>query len=193
MTIAGFAYLYPWTKALHVIAVIAWMAGLLYLPRLYVYHCEVPRGSAESERFKVMERRLLKAIMTPAMLATWVLGLVLAYQGGWFKAGWLHGKLVLVFAMTAAHGMLASGVRRFAADQNTRTTRYWRVFNEVPTVLTIGGDVRPLTPLAGGVAITSTGGERDLWVVTSAGRLVGRAGSQWVDSGPATDLAVAAG
>lgn len=130
--------LYLWLQAAHVVAVIAWMAGMLYLPRLFVYHAEAGPGTPQAETFKVMERRLLKAIMTPAMIATWVLGLVLAWQGGWFKAGWLHGKIVLVFAMTAAHGMLAGGVRRFAGDQNTRTTRYWRVFNEVPTVLMIG-------------------------------------------------------
>ena len=130
--------LYLWLQAAHVVAVIAWMAGMLYLPRLFVYHAEVGPGTPQAETFKVMERRLLKAIMTPAMLATWVLGLTLAYQGGWFKAGWLHGKLVLVLGMTAAHGVLAGGVRRFAADQNVRSTRYWRIFNEVPTVLMIG-------------------------------------------------------
>ena len=130
--------LYLWLQAAHVVAVIAWMAGMLYLPRLFVYHAEVGPGTPQSETFKVMERRLLKAIMTPAMIATWVLGLVLAWQGGWFKSGWLHGKIALVFAMTAAHGMLAGGVRRFAGDQNTRSTRYWRIYNEVPTVLMIG-------------------------------------------------------
>jgi putative membrane protein len=110
---------------------------MLYLPRLFVYHAAAERGSVQSETFKVMERRLLKAIMTPAMIATWVLGLTLAWQGGWFKAGWLHGKLLLVLALSAVHGMLAGHVRRFARDGNVRPTRYFRILNEVPTVLMI--------------------------------------------------------
>ncbi len=128
---------YLWLKAFHVVAVIAWMAAMLYLPRLFVYHAAAERGSVQSETFKVMERRLLKAIMTPAMIATWVLGLTLAWQGGWFKAGWLHGKLLLVLALSAVHGMLAGHVRRFARDGNVRPTRYFRILNEVPTVLMI--------------------------------------------------------
>jgi len=128
---------YLWLKAFHVVAVIAWMAAMLYLPRLLVYHAAAERGSVQSETFKVMERRLLKAIMTPAMIATWVLGLTLAWQGGWFKAGWLHGKLLLVLALSAVHGMLAGHVRRFARDGNVRPTRYFRILNEVPTVLMI--------------------------------------------------------
>ena len=130
--------LYLWLKAFHVIAVIAWMAGLLYLPRLFVYHCEAPAGSPQSETFKVMERRLLKAIMNPAMIVTWVLGLTLAYQGGWFRAGWLHGKLALVLGLSAAHGFLGGAVRRFAKDQNERPARFYRIVNEVPTLLMIG-------------------------------------------------------
>lgn len=130
--------LYLWLKALHVIAVISWMAGMLYLPRLFVYHAGVPAGSPQSETFKVMERRLLKAIINPAMVVSVVLGLWLAWDGDWFRAGWLHGKILLVVLMLGVHGMLAGGVRRFAGDRNTRTQRYFRVLNEVPTVLLIG-------------------------------------------------------
>jgi protoporphyrinogen IX oxidase len=129
---------YEWLKALHVIAVIAWMAGLLYLPRLFVYHCDAPKGSPQSETFKVMERRLLKAIMNPAMVAVWALGLYLAFAGGWFGAGWLHVKLALVLGLSGAHGFLAAAVRRFADDRNERPARFWRILNEVPTVLMIG-------------------------------------------------------
>lgn len=130
--------LYLWLKAFHVIAVIAWMAGMLYLPRLFVYHCDVPVGSPQSETFKVMERRLLKAIINPAMIAAWVLGLILAWQGGWFQAGWLHGKLLLVLVLSGVHGYLARFVKDFAADRNQRTARFYRVLNEVPTLLMIG-------------------------------------------------------
>jgi len=129
---------YLWLKAFHVIAVIAWMAGLLYLPRLFVYHCDAPPGSPQSEMFKVMEHRLLKAIMNPAMVAAWVLGLALAWQGEWFRAGWLHGKLGLVLILSGAHGYLARHVRLFAADRNTKPQRHWRIVNEVPTMLMIG-------------------------------------------------------
>ena len=130
--------LYAWVKALHIISVIAWMAGMLYLPRLFVYHAEVPTGSPQSETFKVMERRLLKAIMTPAMIATWIFGLWLAVEGGWFRSGWLHGKLALVIALSGLHGYLAATIRRFANDANTRNPRFYRVLNEVPTVIMIG-------------------------------------------------------
>ena len=130
--------LYDWLKAFHVIAVIAWMAGMLYLPRLFVYHSEAPKGSIQSETFKIMERRLLKAIINPAMIATWVLGLVLAWQGGWWKAGWLHGKLVLVLILSGLHGVYVRRLKEFAADRNTRPPRYYRILNEVPTLLLIG-------------------------------------------------------
>ena len=130
--------LYLWVKAFHVIAVIAWMAALLYLPRLFVYHCDAPKGSPQSETFKLMERRLLKAIMTPAMVVTWVLGLYLAVSGGWFASGWLHAKLLLVVGLSAAHGFLAGCVRRFAQDRNERSARFYRIVNEVPTLLMIG-------------------------------------------------------
>src|SRR5215217_3558886 len=97
--------LYLWLKAFHMIAVIAWMAGMLYLPRLFVYHCEAEPGSRQSETFKVMERRLLKAIINPAMLATWAFGLLLIWQGGWWSAGWLHAKLMLVLLLSGVHGL----------------------------------------------------------------------------------------
>jgi protoporphyrinogen IX oxidase len=131
------AALYPWLKAFHVIAVIAWMAGMLYLPRLFVYHCEAPAGSAQSETFKVMERRLLRMIINPAMIATWVLGLWLAWDGGWYRSGWLQTKVVLVLALSGVHGMLARYTRDFAADRNRHSQRFFRIINEVPTVLMI--------------------------------------------------------
>ena len=130
--------LYIWIKALHVIAVIAWMAAMLYLPRLFVYHAVTPKGSEQSETFKVMERRLLKAIAAPAMAVTWIAGLILIWKGGWISSGWLHGKLALVIALSAVHGHLAKHVRLFAEDQNEKPQRYFRILNEVPTALMIG-------------------------------------------------------
>jgi putative membrane protein len=130
--------LYVWLKALHVIAVISWMAGMLYLPRLFVYHCEAEPGSKQSETFKVMERRLLTAIINPAMVATWVLGLWLAWDAGLYRSGWLHAKLALVLAMSAVHGMFVRYVREFAEDRNQRSQRFYRIINEVPTLLMIG-------------------------------------------------------
>ena len=130
--------LYLWLKAFHVIAAIAWMAGMLYLPRLFVYHCEAAAGSVQSETFKVMERRLLRAIINPAMVATWVLGLWLAFDGGFLRAGWLHGKLVLVLILSGIHGFLSRCVREFAADSNVRSQRFYRVVNEIPAVLMVG-------------------------------------------------------
>ncbi|WP_439596561.1 protoporphyrinogen oxidase HemJ [Falsiroseomonas sp.] len=139
MTLDFLAPLYPWTKALHLIAVIAWMAGLFYLPRLYIYHFQVPVGDARSELFKVMERRLLKAIMNPAMIATWVLGLALILTPGvvdW-TAGWWHLKFTAVLLMSGFHGMLGAARKRFEADGRPRTERAWRYWNEVPTLLMI--------------------------------------------------------
>lgn len=130
--------LYLWFKALHVIAVIAWMAGMLYLPRLFVYHCAAAPGSEQSETFKVMERRLLRAIINPAMVVTWAVGLWLAWDGGWLGAGWFHAKLALVLALSAVHGLLSAYVRAFAEDRNTRSETFYRALNEVPTVLMIG-------------------------------------------------------
>ena len=129
--------LYDWLKALHIIAVISWMAGMLYLPRLFVYHADVPPGSERSGMLKVMERRLLKAIINPAMAATWVLGIALAWMSGFYAAPWLWLKFALVFGLSGVHGHLAKAVRLFAEDQNTRSSRYWRVMNEVPTLLMI--------------------------------------------------------
>lgn len=129
---------YEWVKAVHILAVISWMAGMLYLPRLMVYHCEAPRGSQQSETFKVMERRLLKAIINPAMGVTWLAGLWLAWDGGWYMQGWFHAKFALVLAMSAMHGFLTARVRDFALDRNTRPARFYRIANEVPTVLMIG-------------------------------------------------------
>lgn len=130
--------LYLWLKAVHVIAVIAWMAGMLYLPRLLVYHCEAEPGSKQSETFKTMERRLLRAIINPAMTVTWVVGLWLMWAGGFLASGWMHAKLLLVIAMSAMHGFLSRWVRAFAADRNLHSQKFYRIINEVPTVLMIG-------------------------------------------------------
>lgn len=130
--------MYEWLKALHVIAVISWMAGMLYLPRLLVYHCEAEPGSKQSETFKVMERRLLKAIINPAMAVTWLAGLYLVWAGHSYDAGWFHVKFTLVLAMSAVHGFLAARVRDFANDRNTRSQKFYRILNEVPAVLMIG-------------------------------------------------------
>jgi protoporphyrinogen IX oxidase len=130
--------LYFWIKAFHVIAVISWMAGMLYLPRLFVYHCDAPKGSIQSETFKIMERRLLKAIINPAMMVTWVLGLYMIWDGGWYKSGWLHAKFALVLILSGVHGVYVRRLKEFAADKNTRPAKYYRILNEVPTVLMIG-------------------------------------------------------
>ena len=130
--------LYDWLKAFHLIAVIAWMGGMLYLPRLFVYHCEAEPGSRQSETFKTMERRLLKAIINPALVATWGLGLWLAWTGGWLTAGWLHAKLALVLILSGVHGLFARWVKDFAADRNRRSAAFYRIVNEVPTLLMIG-------------------------------------------------------
>jgi putative membrane protein len=129
--------MYLWLKALHIISVIAWMAGMLYLPRLFVYHAASEPGSAQSETFKVMERRLLKAIMTPAMIASWLFGIILVFRGGWFGAGWFHAKLVLVLAMTVMHGLLSHWAHDFAVDRNRHSQKFYRITNEIPTILLI--------------------------------------------------------
>jgi len=131
--------LYPWIKAFHVISMVAWMAGLFYLPRLYVYHCETMPGAADSERFKVMEQRLLRQITTPAMMATWVFGLALVLTPGvidWSQ-GWWYVKLAAVILMSGFHGMLARWRRDFLVDRNTRPARFYRIANEVPTLLLV--------------------------------------------------------
>jgi protoporphyrinogen IX oxidase len=125
-------------KAFHVISVIAWMAGMLYLPRLFVYHCEAEVGSKQSETFKVMERKLLKAIINPAMILTWVLGLWLVWYAGWHKAGWFQAKFVLVLILSGIHGMLTRYWRDFAHDRNTKSQRFFRIINEVPAILMVG-------------------------------------------------------
>jgi protoporphyrinogen IX oxidase len=129
--------LYRWMLALHVMAVIAWMAGMFYLPRLFVYHCGAVPGSKQSETFKVMERRLLTQIINPAMIVAWAAGIWLIVAGGLIHAGWLQAKLVFVLLLSGFHGMLAAYVRDFAADRNRHSEGYYRVINEVPTVLMI--------------------------------------------------------
>ena len=133
------ADIYPWTKALHIIAVISWMAGLLYLPRLFVYHAEVAPGSAESERFKIMERRLLRAIMNPAMIATYIFGLALLGTPGLvdWGSGWIWVKLAAVLAMTHVHHLMGRWRKDFEADRNARPQRFFRIANEVPTLAMI--------------------------------------------------------
>ncbi len=128
---------YLWAKALHVIAVIAWMAGMLYLPRLFVYHVEAGAGTPQSETFKIMEKRLLRVIINPAMTVTWVLGLWLAWKGFDFSAGWLHLKIALVLVLSGLHGYFSKAVRLFAEDRNEKSARHWRIMNEGPTVLMI--------------------------------------------------------
>ena len=130
--------MYEWIKALHVIAVISWMAGMLYLPRLFVYHCEAEIGSKQSETFKVMERRLLKAIINPAMIITWLAGVYLVWAGSWYRAPWFHAKLLLVLVLSGIHGLFARWVKAFAADKNLHSHKFYRIINEVPTALMIG-------------------------------------------------------
>ncbi len=134
-------YNYDWIKAFHVISVIAWMAGIFYLPRLFVYHAEKAKpGSELSETFKVMERRLFKAIMNPAMMSTWVFGILMLVALGWegiAASGWLHLKLLLVVLMTIFHERLGVWVKEFARDENQRSGRFYRLMNEVPTLLMV--------------------------------------------------------
>ena len=129
--------MYEWIKAFHVIAVISWMAGMLYLPRLFVYHCEAEVGSKQSETFKVMERRLLKGLINPAMVLTWLLGLYMVWAGHWYSAGWFHAKFFLVLVMSGIHGFFTRCVRDFAIDRNARSQKFYRIINEVPTILMI--------------------------------------------------------
>jgi putative membrane protein len=139
MTIAALSPYFLTIKSFHVIAVIAWMAGLFYLPRLYVYHCDTVRGSAESERFKVMERRLLKQIITPAMIATWGFGILLVLTPGavnWM-APWWHTKLLCVILMSGFTGAASKWRRLFLEDRNTKSAKFYRIANEVPTVLMV--------------------------------------------------------
>jgi putative membrane protein len=130
--------MFEWLKAFHIIAVIAWMAGMFYLPRLFVYHCTAEPGSRQSETFKVMERRLLRIIINPAMGVAWVLGLLLAWQGGAYRTGWFEAKFVLVLALSGVHGLFARWTKDFAADRNRRSEKFYRIINELPTILMIG-------------------------------------------------------
>ena len=139
MTIAALAPAYAWLKAFHLLADFAWMAGLLYLPRLYVYHCQALRGSAESERFKIMERRLLKGIVLPSMTAAWLFGILLVLTPGvidW-HAGWWHVKLLMVLLMSGFTGAASRWRRDFLEDRNRRTSRFYRIANEVPALLLV--------------------------------------------------------
>jgi putative membrane protein len=126
-----------WIKALHVISVIAWMSGMFYLPRLFVYHTETTPGSAESERFKTMERRLLKAIVNPSMIATWIFGLTLAFLTRAYEAHWFQAKFALVVIMSGLHGYFVGRVRAFAQDRNDKPARFYRILNEVPPLLMV--------------------------------------------------------
>jgi putative membrane protein len=131
---------YLWLKALHVISVISWMAGMFYLPRLFVYHCDAAPGSQQSETFKVMERKLLRYIINPAMISTFLFGgLLLLVEGliNWKTDGWLHAKLLLVLGLAAFHGQLSRWRKDFEADRNTRSPKFYRIANEVPTLLMI--------------------------------------------------------
>jgi putative membrane protein len=129
--------MYEWLKAFHIVAVMAWMAGMLYLPRLYVYHCDAEPGSKQSETFKVMERRLLRGIINPAMVLSWGLGLWMAWEAAWFASLWFQIKLVLAIAMSTLHGFLSRWRRDFVADRNMHSAKFYRTINEVPTVLLI--------------------------------------------------------
>jgi putative membrane protein len=132
-------HLYVWLKALHIVSMIAWMAGMFYLPRLFVYHCGAVQGSELSETLKVMERRLLRVIINPAMIATFGFGIALLFVPGLvdWSSGWIYVKLALVLALAAVHGLFARWRKDFEADRNTRPARFYRIWNEVPTVLMV--------------------------------------------------------
>ena len=139
MTFEFLSPYYDWIRALHVISVIAWMAGMLYLPRLFVYHCQVERGSAQSDLFKTMERRLMRAITNPAMVAAFVFGGLLLLTPGeidW-SAGWIWVKLAFAVALTGVHGLYSRWRRAFEGDRNRHSSRFFRIWNEVPTVMLI--------------------------------------------------------
>ena len=129
--------MYDWIKAFHIIAVIAWMAGMLYLPRLFVYNCEAEVGSEQSETFKLMENRLLKVIINPAMAVTWILGLWLAWSGGWYASAWLQVKFALFLVLSGLHTFLVRCLRAFDRDQNRHSARFFKRINEITTVLMI--------------------------------------------------------
>jgi putative membrane protein len=127
----------PWILAFHIIVVMTWMAGMLYLPRLFVYHTQTKPGSESSERFKVMERKLLRGIVNPSMVAVWILGPLLAWLTGAYLDLWLQIKFVLVIILSGIHGFLVRCWRDFAADRNTRSERFYRILNEIPAVLMV--------------------------------------------------------
>lgn len=129
---------YAWVKAVHIIAVISWMAGMLYLPRLFIYHCDAAPGSELSETFKLMEHRLLTIIINPAMIVSWVLGIWMVWEADLSTAAWLHAKLALALAMSAVHGYFSLSVRRFRENRNVLSAGQWRLLNEVPTLLMVG-------------------------------------------------------
>jgi putative membrane protein len=129
--------MYLWIKAFHIIAVIAWMAGMLYLPRLFVYHSMAKPGSEQAETFKTMEHRLLRYIMAPAMIVTWLLGIVLVLQGQFLGSTWFHIKIGLVLVITILHGLFSHWAHDFALDRNPRSPKFYRIANEIPTVLLI--------------------------------------------------------
>jgi putative membrane protein len=129
--------MYLWLKALHIVAVVAWMAGMLYLPRLFVYHAAAKPGSELSETFKTMEYRLLNFIMTPAMIVAWIVGIVLLLQGQWLGAGWFHAKFAAVLLMTALHGLFSHWVNEFRFNRNRHSQKFYRIVNEIPTGLLI--------------------------------------------------------
>ncbi len=126
-----------WIKSLHVVSIIAWMAGLLYLPRLYVYHAQAEIGSDKSETFKVMERKLLKIIMNPAMIAAWIFGVWVAVLQNQYLDGWFHAKMMFVVLLSIFHMFLAKWRKEFEADNNNRSEKFYRFINEVPTLLMI--------------------------------------------------------
>lgn len=128
---------YLWVKALHIISVISWMAGLLYLPRIFVYHAQVPVGSERSEIFKVMERKLFRFIMTPAMAASWIFGILLVLDTEAYREGWFHGKFLFLFLLMGFHGASSKWMKAFQADNNIKSQKFFRFANEVPTLLMI--------------------------------------------------------
>ncbi len=127
-----------WIKVLHIVAMVAWMAGMLYLPRLFVYHAGAATDSDQARTFVVMERRLMRMIMLPALLVTWASGLALAVQAGFLGQGWLHGKLLLVMVLTALHGYFGRVRKDFAQGENHRSATFYRIANEIPTLLLVG-------------------------------------------------------
>jgi len=130
-------FIESWIRAVHIIAVIGWMAGMLYLPRLFVYHCQADIGSIQAQTFKVMERKLLRIIINPAMIIVWISGLWMAWKLFGFHGGWLHLKIMVVVLLSGFHGFLAGSTRRFAGDRNQLSQKTWRILNEVPTFLMI--------------------------------------------------------